>query len=145
MWYIRRPGFFAIAVIVVIAVGVYNYVGIVDMSDLSIQIWLRLYASSIYEYHTKTGRWPTRTEDLAETSLPQQTPHWREVLDIEADVIVWPKDLNPDPKDNAGVILVYQNKGLYAELGHNWVCWGDLRTEYITTEELHAHLQAGKK
>ena len=50
------------------------------------------------------------------------------------------KTLKPDPKDNAGDILVYHNKGLISERGQSWVCRGDLRTEYIKTEDLRAYL-----
>ena len=61
--------------------------------------------------------------------------------DDEAIVIVWHKNLKPDPKDNDGHILIYHNKGLIAERGQSWVCWGDLRTEYIKTDDLRAYLK----
>ena len=62
----------------------------------------------------------------------------------ETIVIPWHKNLKADPKDNAGLILAYHNKGLYARLGRVWVCWGDLRTEYIKIEDLKAKLQTNK-
>jgi hypothetical protein len=127
--------------VVVAVITAYNYHGVKEMSDQSQQIYLRLYGESIYEYHALTGKWPCRTDDLARTSLPLKNPHWwKSQLDIGADVIVWPKDLKSDPKDNGHVLLAYHNKGLDAERGRMWVCWGDLRTEWITLEELQVHL-----
>ena len=119
----------------------YNFYG-TDWSDPSYtQNYLRLYASSVYEYHALTGEWPTKIDDLAKTSLAVKYPHWwKSQLDTGADVIVWPKTFKPDPKDNGQVILVYHNKGLDAEMGRMWVCWGDLRTECITPEQLHENL-----
>ena len=80
------------------------------------------------------------------TSLPLRYPHWwKAQLGIDADVIVIPNDLNPDPKDNGHVIICYHNKGLDAERGRMWVCWGDLKTECITHEELQENLRNRKE
>ena len=77
------------------------------------------------------------SQDLAASTV--------QVLDYdETTVVVWHKNLKADPKDNAGLILAYHNKGLYARLGRVWVCWGDLRTEYIKVEDLRANLQTNK-
>ena len=114
------------------------------MTHQAIRIWLKLFGSSIYEYHSKTGQWASQTDDLAKTSLPQQFRYCKQMLDDETIVIVWHKNLNADPKDNSGVILAYHNKGLYARLGCVWVCWGDLRTECIKIEDLRANLQTNK-
>ena len=122
---------------------VHNYHDLMEMKDRSVQADLRLYGEGIYEYHALTGKWPSKIDDLACTSLPRRYPHWwKAQLGIEADVIVKPKDRKPDPKENGRVILVYHNKGLDAEMGRMWVCWGDLRTECITLDELQAHLRA---
>jgi len=51
-----------------------------------------------------------------------------------------PKDLKADPKENAGVLLAYQNAGLFNKLGRVWVCWGDLRTEHLPEADLRARL-----
>ena len=127
--------------VVVAVIMAYNYHGVKEMNVLSQQVYLRLYGESLYEYHALTGEWPSKVDDLARTSLPLKYPHWWNAqLDVEADVIVWPKNLKPDPKDNGHVILCYHNKGLDAEMGRMWVCWGDLRTECITPEELQERL-----
>ena len=127
--------------VVVAVITAYNYHGVKEMSNQSQQIYLRLYGEGIYEYHALTGKWPTKIDDLARTSLPlRYPPWWKAQLGIEADVIVIPKDLKPDPKDNGHVILCYHNKGLDAEMGRMWVCWGDLRTECITPGELQEYL-----
>jgi hypothetical protein len=115
-----------------------------DIANSSTELHLGLLGSSIYEYHATTRQWPTRIDDLSQTSLTQN-PHWKWELENGVYVIVWPKDLKPDSKDNADVILAYHNKGLLAELGRKWVCWGDLRTEYIKTKDLRAKLEAAEK
>jgi len=145
MSWTREAVFVVITLGVVLTIIAYNEDGIDRMAEESVTCYLRLYGTSIYEYHEKTGRWPTRIEDLAETSLPQQTEHWKGLLDDGVDVILWPKELKADPQDNANTILVYQNKGLDAERGFHWVCWGDMRTERISAEELQAHLKAGNR
>ena len=114
--------------------------GVRDVAHEATRLHLGLYGSSIYEYHAATGKWPTEIGDLAMTSLPAKSPYWKVMLDDDVDVIVWHKTLKPDPKDNAGQILVYHNKGLIATMGRTWVCWGDLRTEYIKTEDLRDYL-----
>jgi hypothetical protein len=115
--------------------------GVSDVAHESTRLHLGFYGSSIYQYYALTGKWPMQIGDLAMTSLPAKSPYWRMMLDDEVDVIVWHKDLKPDPKDNADHILVYHNKGLISERGRSWVCWGDLRTEYIKTEDLRAYLK----
>ena len=93
------------------------------------------------EYHSITGQWASQTDDLTKTSLPQQTRYWEQMLDDQS-IVVWHKNWKPDPKDNARLILAYHNKGLSARLGRVWVCWGDLRTEYIRIEDLLARLRS---
>jgi hypothetical protein len=85
--------------------------------------------------------------DLARTSLPAVSPHWRTMLDDAVIVVVWHKTLKPNPRENTDHILAYYNKGLISEQGQSWVCWGDLRTEYIKTEELRDYLRgsAGRR
>ncbi len=133
------------AVVAVIMADNFRFVN--EMNDLNMQACLRLYSESIYEYHALTGKWPSRIDDLLRTSLPLKDPHqaWISQLETEADIIVWPKNLKPDPQENAHIILCYHNKGLDAERGRMWVCWGDLRTECISREELHEHLNEGNK
>jgi protein-S-isoprenylcysteine O-methyltransferase Ste14 len=134
--------------IVKVVVGVCLFVGIwialfvyhtTDIANSSTQLHLRLLGSSVYECHAKTGQWPTRIDDLSQTSAAR-APHWKWQLENEVVVIVWSQDLKSDPKENADVILAYHNKGLLAELGRKWVCWGDLRTEYIRTKDLRTKL-----
>jgi hypothetical protein len=123
----------------------YNYYDMKEMSDLSQQTYLRLYGEGIYEYHALTAKWPSKVDDLAITSLPRKYPHWwKAQLALDADAIVCPKNLKPDPKENGHVILCYHNKGLDAEMGRMWVCWGDLRTECITPEALQESLNKQK-
>jgi hypothetical protein len=144
MWWRNRGLLLGITILLALLLPIVRYVNRSDVAHRAIQTWLRLYGSGINEYHSRTGRWPSRTEDLAETSLPQQSRYWKRALDDRTIVIVWHKDLGTVPEDNAGLILAYHNRGLYARLGRVWVCRGDLRTEYITVEELRAYLEARK-
>ena len=111
-----------------------------DVAHEAVRLHLNFFGSSIYEYHAATGKWPTQIDDLEKTSLPVTSPYWRSWFVDDAMVIVWHKNLKPDPKDNVRHVLAYHDKGLIAEGGQKWVCWGDLRTEYIKTEDLRAYL-----
>ena len=115
----------AVAIVLVVIRGPSS--GVQDVAHESTRLHLGFYGSSIYEYHAVTGKMAHADGDLAMTSLPAKSPYWKTMLDDEVDVIVWHKALKPDPKDNAGHILVYHNKGLISERGQSWVCWGDLR------------------
>jgi hypothetical protein len=132
------------AALLALILPVIGYLSRSDVSHQAIQLWLQIFGSSIYEYHFKTGEWPSQTDDLARTSLPQKFRYWEQMLDDETIVVVWHKNLKPEPKANAGLILAYHNKGLYARLGRVWVCWGELRTEYIKIGDLRAKLQISK-
>ncbi len=118
-----------------------SFSGVRQVAHESVQLHLHLIGSSMYEYHSKTGQWPTQKGDLAKTTLPAKSPYWEQLLDEEVNLVVWHKSLKPDPKENAGQILAYHNKGLIASGGRTWVCWGDLRTEYIKTEDLREYLK----
>jgi hypothetical protein len=140
MW--RHGGLvLGIALFLALSLPIVRYLDHNDVAHQAIQVWLRLYADAIYEYRSTTGQCPSQPDDLAKTSLPKRFPYWKQVVDDGTIVIVWHKRLKPDPKDNAGLILAYHNKGLYAELGRVWVCWGDLRTEHIKREDRQARLQ----
>jgi hypothetical protein len=105
----------------------------------AMQIQLRLFGAAIYEYHSATGQWPANLDDLAHTSLPQRSHVWKQIASTL--VFLWPKDLKPDPKQNASVLLIYDRGGLFNKLGSVWVCWGNLRTERLPEREFRALLQ----
>jgi hypothetical protein len=127
-------------VLVALVAGLAFY-SLSDIGHQALQLHLELYGSSIYEYHARTGQWPSSADDLARTSLPEKSPHWKTMLDNGTIVIVWPRNLQSDPRNNPGVILAYHNRGLLASMGRVWVCWGDLRTEYIGSADLQSHLR----
>jgi hypothetical protein len=128
-----------IGLILLIALRFYS---LSDIANESIRLHLQLLGSSIYEFHEKTGHWPMRAEDLAETSLAVRSPSWKVMLDSGTNVVVWRNDLKANPAENGNLVLAYHNRGLLALLGRQWVCWGDLRTEYIPSRELRARLRA---
>ena len=134
-----------VALVLIVGIVAYNYCDVMWMSDLGSHSDMRLIGEGIYEYHAKTGKWPSKLDDLSETSLPLKYPQWwTDQLALDANAIVCPKNLKPDPKDNRHVILCYHCKGLDAERGRMWVCWGDLRTGPISLEELKEHLNKQK-
>jgi hypothetical protein len=56
--------------VVAFLIGVYwHYFSRASIPHEAIQLHLRLTASSIYEFHKATGRWPTVADDLAKTTL----------------------------------------------------------------------------
>lgn len=128
--------------LVVLILAAARFHSVNDIGHDSIQLHLRLYGSAIYESQARTGAWPARAEDLAHTSLPGVSPYWLPMLEDGVVVILWPRDLKPEPKDNTRVILAYHTKGLLSHLSRVWVCWGDLRTEYLKVEDVRAYLQA---
>jgi hypothetical protein len=140
MWWRHRGLILGIALLVAMILLIVRYFDDSDVAHQAIQVWLRLYGDAIYEYQSITGKSPSKIDDLGRTKLPQRLRYWKQMLDDGTIVIVWHKNLKPDPKVNAGLILAYHNKGLYAQLGRVWVCWGDLRTEYIKREDLQAGL-----
>src|SRR5438445_5730028 len=117
---------------------VWDYFDPTSVANQAMQIQLRLFGSAMYEYHTATKRWPTKLDDLAQTSLPKRSYIWQQTATTM--VFLWPQDLNPDPKYNADVLLAYDRGGLYNKLGRVWVCWGDLRTERLREHDLRARL-----
>ena len=129
--------FGVVAIVISIAWDYFNYDSI---PHEAIRLHLKLTAASIYEFHNTAGRWPTSADDLALTSLPQRSPYWRTLIENGSVAIVWRGDLKPEPKDNAGLLMTYNNIDLFSKLGRVWVCWGDLRTEYVKEEELRAKL-----
>jgi hypothetical protein len=83
--------------------------------------------------------------DLSMTSPALIYPQWwADTLALDANIIVCPKHLKPDPKDNGHAILGYHAKGADGENGRMWVCWGDLRTGLVTLEELQEILARQK-
>jgi hypothetical protein len=67
---------------------------------------------------------------------------WRQSASV--NVFLWPQNLKDKPKDNAGVVLLYTDKGLFNNMGRMWVCWGDLRTEHVPEADLRKQLEKQK-
>ncbi len=106
-------------------------------ANFAMQVQLKMFGSAMYEYHSHTGRWPTKVEDLSQTSLPAQSRVWRQTAD--AIVLLWPQNLKPASKDNSDVLLAYWKGGLFNRLERVWVCWGDLRVERLNSKALYAN------
>jgi hypothetical protein len=134
MW--RRSLWIAAALaIAALAFGfAWDYLDRDSIPHQSIQYALKEFGQAIYQYHQKTGAWPQRCEDFAGTELPQALRYWRQMATVM--VIVPHAELKDDPMENRTAVIAYYRGGLYSKMGRVWVCWGDLRTEYVTVEEL---------
>jgi len=95
----------------------------------------------IYGYRAARGHWPAKVADLAGTPMALTMRGWDDDIVSGRVVVLWPQDWPPSPRDNGGKILAYYTAGLISEFGKQWVCWGDLRTEYLPTEKLQAALK----
>ena len=130
-----RRGKILSAVIVAFAVAfVYAQV---DIATKSIQFDLRKIGESVYEAHSRSGKWPAQIADLAETEYLKM-PYRRTMLEEGAFVVVWQQDLDPNREVNANRVLAYDNSSLLSRFGRVWVCRGDLRIERIGANELRA-------
>ena len=127
--------------LLVLGIFIYNTT---DLASQAIRYQLGVYGTSIYEYRVATGRWPESAADLARTSIPGRFRHWQDELLSGTVVVIWPHNMEPNPRDNGHRILAYFNGGLIARFGRKWVLWGDLRTEYLPNDKLTTALQAAK-
>jgi hypothetical protein len=62
-------------------------------------------------------KWPRQIDDLEKTSLPAKSPYCGLGLSIMPWSLFGTRNLNPNPRDNAGHILAYHDKGLIAKGG----------------------------
>ncbi len=127
---------------IALAVVVLFLSGTTQVAHEALQYQLQAIGQSIYEYHANTGQWPSGPGDIEKTSFGLRLRYWEPALRNGSIVIVWHNNLQANPRDNANLILAYHNRGLLADMGRQWVCWGDLRTEYISSRRLEAILSA---
>ena len=52
------------AALLALILPVVHYLSHNDVAHQAIRIWLEHFGSSIYEYHSITGKWPSQTADL---------------------------------------------------------------------------------
>lgn len=133
-----------IGVAVYVLMLVFRIHPLVEVADEADKLHLKLIAESVYEYQANKGRWPIQAEDLQETSLPLKAPQDVGLVKNGPYVVVWPQDLDPNPRKNGGRVLVYTLGGP-ARLGWVWVCWGDYRMEYISGDRFQEILRAAKQ
>src|SRR5436305_13181872 len=91
----------ALLVLVWVLRAGWDYLDKGSVAHQAMQIQLKLFGAAIYDYHSSTGRWPTSVDDLAQTSLPRRSYVWRQTA--RTLTLLWPKDLNADPKKNANI------------------------------------------
>ena len=124
-----------LAVIATVAVAfVYAQV---DIATKSIQFELRKIGESVYEAHSKSGKWPAQIADL-EGAEYLKMPHRRTMLEEGVFVVVWQQDLDQNPEANSNRVLAYDSSSLLWRFGRVWVCRGDLRIERMSAKEMRA-------
>src|SRR5262245_54940641 len=131
-----RRGKILSAVAVIVAFAVAFVFAQVDIATKSIQFDLRKIGESLYEAHSKSGKWPAQLADLEGTEYLKM-PHRRLMLEEGVFDIVW-QDLDSSPAVNANKVLAYHNSGLLSRFGRVWVCRGDLRIERMGAKEIRA-------
>lgn len=124
-----------------ISLGFFAYNSI-DIASDAIRFRLQALGAGIYEYRALKGHWPAKADDLTITSMAVRLRFWQEEIQSGRVVVVWPRDWKPHPPDNRDRILAYYDSGLLSKFGRKYVCWGDLRTEYLSTAKLEAALTA---
>ena len=125
------------AVAAIAAVAVAYIFAQAHIATKSIQFELRKIGESVYEAHSKSGKWPAQIADL-EGSEYLTMPHRRTLLEEGVFVVVWQQDLDPNPKANPNRVLAYDNRSLLSRFGKVWVCRGDLRIERMGAKEMLA-------
>ena len=124
-----------ISFLLVVALGAFSYLyGTTDVAITSIKFDLRKIGESIYQAHSKTGKWPSQIADLEGTEYLNM-PYRRDMLARRMFVIVWQPDLQTDPNQNRNRILAYDNGSLFSRLGWVWVCRGDLSIGRMSSED----------
>jgi hypothetical protein len=113
------------------------FVGMYSVATDSIYFDLKIIGESIYEAQARTGKWPAQISDLEGTAYLRM-PYRKGVLERGTFVVLWQKDLDPNPAANGGRVLAYSNGGMLAWLGLVWGCRGDLRVERLAREEILA-------
>jgi hypothetical protein len=131
----RRKILWAILAIAAVAVA-FVYVQ-VDIATKSLQFDLRKIGESVYEAHSKSGKWPAEIADLEATEYLRM-PYRKTMLEQGVFVVVWQQDLDPKPEANRDRVLAYENSSVLSRLGRIWACRGDLRIEQIGAEEVAA-------
>ena len=114
--------------------------GQVSVATESIRFDLQSIGRSVYEAHSKSGKWPTRIDDLNDTEYLKM-PYRKTMLGYGAFVVVWQDDLASEPAANRDRVLAYHDRGLLSRFGSVWVCRGDLRTERMSRDALGAYLK----
>jgi hypothetical protein len=122
------------AVVAIVVAGIAFFYGQMDVAISSIQFDLKKIGESVYEAHSRNGKWPTQIADLEGTEYLRMA-YRRGILEQGLFVVVWQEDLDPSPDANRNLILAYDNGSLFSRLGVVWACRGDLRIERLRAEE----------
>jgi len=134
---VSRRGKILSLVAVIVGLAVAFVYAEVDIATKSIQFDLRKIGESVYETHSKSGKWPAQIADLEGTEYLKM-PHRRTMLDEGVFGVVWQEDLDPNQAVNANRVLAYDNSSLLSRFGSVWVCRGDLRIEQMCAKDMRA-------
>jgi hypothetical protein len=122
-------------VLAIVAAGIASFFfGTTDVAISSIKFDLKRIGESVYEAHSRSGKWPTQVADLEGTEYLRM-PYRKGILEQGLYVVVWHEDLDANPDANRNRILAYDNGSLFSRFGMVWACRGDLRIERLNAEE----------
>jgi hypothetical protein len=122
---VSKIGKIVLGVLMVVAVGAAFLYAQTDIAIQSIHFDLQKIGESIYEAHTKSGKWPAQVADLEGTAYLKM-PFRKGTLERGVFVVIWQADLDPDPAANKDRLLAYSTGGLLGRFGFIWGCRGDL-------------------
>jgi len=88
-------------------------------------VMLTSVARFAYEFRNSTGNWPS---DISQLGLDRRLSSR---FSYRGVVLAHPRYLSRSPSANREKIIAYQYTGKRL-WPYRWVCWGDLRTEYIS-------------
>ena len=132
---LSKPRKILFVVLAVVAAGIASFFfGTTDVAISSIKFDLKKIGESVYEAHSRSGKWPMQIADLEGTEYLRM-PYRKGILEQGLFVVVWQEGLDPNPDANRNLILAYDNGSLFSRLGMVWACRGDLRIERLNAEE----------
>lgn len=129
----------ALALLMLVMLAIYR---VSDNARRRIEHHLCSIGESFYEFHQKTGQWPSGVDDLAETSLTKKSSQAINRIKRQNYVVIWHQELKPEPSGNAQQVLAYHDSMWFVLLhGRICVCWGDLQIGYEGLDAVKARLK----
>ena len=97
---------------------------------------LRIVGECSYEFRDRTGRWPSSMNELQRSCFQigyTKYNYPNETWGDNVHLVRPPGHLRQTPAENRDLIIAYQKTGKRL-WPYRWVCWGDLRTTYVSNQ-----------